>query len=84
MKGLVRGVIVAVVLCAGVSVASAQEEVPTQKITIGELEIFGQARDAQVVRMRAQDRARFERLGTLKRSVLSRVLESGQDQALER
>ena len=63
----------------------AQEDATlTQLIKIAELEIVGQANSAQMTRMRAQDRARFERLGSLKRSVLITVVESGQDQALER
>ena len=81
--------VVAVAMCAAVvacgQAAWAQEDAtPVQQITLDELEVVGSAQAAQVTRMRAADRARFERLGSLKRSVIGRVVESGQDQALVR
>ncbi len=75
----------ALVLCVIPVSAMAQEgETPSQIIEIETLEIHGEARGAQLSRMKAPDRARFERLGTLKRSMLGKVVDSGQDQALSR
>lgn len=82
---LCGAVLAALVLCVVPTSAMAQEgETPSQFMTLEGIEIHGEARGAQIMQMKAPDRARFERLGTLKRSMLGKVVDSGQDQALSR
>ena len=85
MRRVMAGcVVAAMVMGGGVSSAVAQtnELVREEFVEIEALRLEGAHKHPDLMRARARDRAKFDRLARIKKSVLSRVVESAGEPAL--
>ena len=84
MRRILSGCVVAGLVCSSASGAFAQSEglVEEQVINIEDLRIDGQNKKPDLMRAQARDRAKFDRLARIKKSVLIRVVESAEEPAL--
>ena len=84
MRRILAGFMMVSVLCgsAGVAFAQADQEVRVERLDLEALRIDGAYKKPDLMRSQAKDRARFDRLSRVKKSVLNRVIESAEEPAL--